>query len=106
MMKAADIVKAGLDYQAVEIEGIGTVELRGMTVDEALKFAEVSKKADDRIYMFAYLVKLCCPAFKSVLWTPNRIRKKLALKAILKIADHIMRLSGYGQEAIDESVKS
>lgn len=105
-MKANDIVKAGLDYQTVTVKGVGEVELRGMTVAEAVKFSEKSKNTDDRIIMFAYLVKLCCPAFSGFWWTPNRIRKKLALKVILQLADQIMKLSGYGAGEVDEAVKN
>lgn len=105
-MKASEIIKAGLEYTTIEIDGVGPVELRGMTVAEALKFSEYSQKSEDRILMFAYLVKLCCPAFKGFWWTPSRIKKKLALKVILKLADHIMKLSGYGSDAVNDAVKS
>lgn len=105
-MNANDLIDAGLDYQTIEIEGVGPVQLRSLTVDEAEKFGKVSKKTDDKLLMFAYLVKLCCPSFKGFWWTPKRIKKKLALQVLLKLADHIMKLSGYGNDAVDESVKS
>ena len=105
-MNAKDLVDAGLNYQTIEIDGIGPVKLRSLTVDEEEKFSKVSGKKEDKFLMFAYLVKLCCPSFKGFWWTPKRIKKKLALQVLLKLADHIMKLSGYGNDAVDESVKS
>ena len=104
-MKAKDIVRAGHNYKDVEVESVGTVKLRGLTVAEAIEFTKKSEQSDDRILMFAYLVKLCCPAFRGFWWTPERIRKKLALNVLLNLGSEIMALSGFGKDAVTESVK-
>lgn len=101
---ANDLISKGFDYEVVSIRGLD-VEIKGMTVEQAVKFSEKAKKSEDNILLMAYLLKLCCPAFKSVWWTPQKIRKKLALNVMLEVADKIMVLSGYKAESLDTAVK-
>ena len=101
---ADDIIKKGFDYEVATIRGL-EVELRGMTVDEALKLSKYAKGQNDKMMVFAYLIKQCCPAFKGWWWTPGRIKKKLSVKLLLEIADRIMILSGYKEDSVDTSLK-
>ena len=101
---AGDIVKKGFNYEVVNIRGL-EVELRGMTVDEALRLSKYAKSQNDKMLVFAYLIKQCCSAFDSWWWTPGRIKKKLSVKMLLEIADKIMILSGYKEDSIDTSLK-
>lgn len=108
---AFDIIRSGHSVDAVDVEGIDKpVEIQSMTVDQALKFSAATKKGGDQILMAAYLVKLCCPAFKSPwywpwLWTPARIKRRLSVKVLLSLADKIMELSGYSQNGVDDAEK-
>lgn len=104
-MNANEIIKAGLQFEVKEIDGIGPVQIRALKWQEADQYTKFLQKTDDTALGFAFLVKLCCPAFKAFWWTPRRIRNKLAFSALLAIASEIMTLSGYSETGVTDAKK-
>lgn len=101
---AKDIVDAGFESEVVKIGDLA-IEVRSMTVNQAFKFSAYSQEQKDKMLVFAYLIKLCCPAFSGWLWTPKKIAKKLAPKIMVELASKVMEVSGYRTDAVDESLK-